>query len=67
MSWILSLLVTIPVGAGFGYLAGGVFLVLDALAQWQRSQHDAAEAAEPPESSEVVQESEDPENSSSAP
>jgi hypothetical protein len=40
-------LVSIPLGAGFGYLSGGlvggVFLILDALAEKRRSQRDPAE------------------------
>jgi hypothetical protein len=42
-----ALIVSIPLGAGFGYLSGGlvggVFLILDALAERRRSQRDAAE------------------------
>ncbi len=62
---------SIPVGAGFGYLTGGmvggVFLILDALAQWQQSRRDAAEAAEPPEPTGVVQKGGDQESGASAP
>ncbi len=51
-----GLLFSFPIGAAFGYLTGGVvggvFLILDALAQWRRSRR---EAAEPPEPTEVVQ------------
>jgi hypothetical protein len=50
---LASAFIAIPIGAGFGYLSGGlvggVFLTLDALTRWQRSRHNAAEAAAPPE------------------
>jgi hypothetical protein len=52
------MLFSIPIGAIFGYLyggvIGGVFLILDALAEW-RSRRDAVEDAEPSEPTEVVQ------------
>jgi len=62
---------SVALGAAFGYLTGGVvggvFLILDALAEWRRSRRDAVEAAEPPEPTEAVQGREDHKSGSSAP
>ena len=52
------LLFSIPLGAAFGYLSGGlvggVFLILDSVAKWQRSPSDAAEPVEPEEPPKAV-------------
>ncbi len=56
---LVLLIFSIPLGAGFGYLSGGVvggvFLILDALAERQRSHRAALEADEPPGPTDVVQ------------
>ena len=53
------LLFSIPLGAGFGYLSGGlvggVFLILDSLAKRQRPPSDAVEPAEPDEPTKEIQ------------
>jgi hypothetical protein len=56
--WTVSLLVSIAVGAGLGYLTGrfvgGLFFILDALGQPHGSQRDAIEAAERAGPTEIV-------------
>jgi MFS family permease len=55
----MLLLISIPIGAAFGYLSGGlvggVFLILDSLAKRQRPPSDAIEPAEPQEPTNDIQ------------